>query len=285
MYVAESAQYAAYAELLHRHGVRITSGLGLGVDMMDSNPYPYPDPPEKHAYLGLTATLGPRVVISPHIAIFATEIVKCFPNPGQVRISSDSTLLLTHRGGSGSGQETCKWVHQECPVVIHELDLEGALEIEVDIHSAVLNHIAIGGDRGDSNTSINTNINTNTTNTVSIKNKGVIIVSTEEQNSPGSDSDSSRKCQPQYPLCCALSAEMIAMRGYICKPLEIQRLVVPNDQISDISASVSSTIGTATTNNKGNTGNSASGNGNGNGNGNSRYYHYNGVDVVSIGSA
>lgn len=63
----------------------------------------------------MEASLGPQIVLSPHFAVFYSELKKLFPKPSDVSVSARSTLLV--KGGGD--------------VTIEGLTLDGALEIEV----------------------------------------------------------------------------------------------------------------------------------------------------------
>lgn len=166
-----------------------------------------------HTFLGLTAALGPRIIISPHIAIFASEIIKLFPFPSSVSISSESTLICRHKQKVESNAEAdsrsffgghpCKWVERKCPLIIQQLDLDGTLDIEVDLHSNVANQLIIGEE-------ISPCTSKSHSKHVSIHNRGHCLVSTVEST-------------PDSPL----SVEVIAMRGYIFKLVESTKVVIP----------------------------------------------------------
>eukprot|EP01041_Mallomonas_annulata_P000755 gene755-1440_t len=63
-------------------------------------------------YLGLSGSLGPRIVFDPSFAVFPGEIASRFPSPTLVSISAKSTLVI-------SGD-----------VIIHSLNLDGSLRLE-----------------------------------------------------------------------------------------------------------------------------------------------------------
>ena len=91
-YSAESDQYFVFCEILRKYGANITSA-------------------EKQEILGISEIPGPRLVIKPSCAIFSTELLKHFPNPINIEITSKSSLIL------------------DGDIIINNLQLDGYLEI------------------------------------------------------------------------------------------------------------------------------------------------------------
>ena len=71
----ESDQYFAAAEILRRLGAEVELG-------------------DEVSYLGLSAPLGPRIVIEPSTCLFPGEFINTFPTPKHLFISKRSTLLI-----------------------------------------------------------------------------------------------------------------------------------------------------------------------------------------------
>lgn len=91
-FTSESDHYNAVSEILRRHKVNIENG-------------------NSQTFQGITATIGPRIVIDPSTAMFPCQIQDCFPSPEKVKISARSTLIL------------------EGDVKIYGLNLDGALHL------------------------------------------------------------------------------------------------------------------------------------------------------------
>ena len=89
-WTAESDQYFAQAEILRHCGCNVEKG-------------------ESREFLGISACIGPRIVIDASTAIFSHEYTKVFPYPNRIKISARSTLII------------------EGDVVIEALELDGAL--------------------------------------------------------------------------------------------------------------------------------------------------------------
>jgi len=91
-FTSESDHYNSIVEILRRHKVNVARG-------------------KLQTFQGISATVGPRIVIDPSTAIFPCEIQDCFPSPEKVKISARSTLIL------------------EGDVKIYGLNLDGALHL------------------------------------------------------------------------------------------------------------------------------------------------------------
>ena len=89
---AESDQYFAPTEFLRRLGVDCTAGSDV-------------------AWKGVSACSGPKVVIRPSTALFFSEYINVFPQPGQVSLTPRSTLVT------------------EGDIIFQQLHLNGSLEI------------------------------------------------------------------------------------------------------------------------------------------------------------
>ncbi|CAM9236981.1 unnamed protein product [Ectocarpus sp. 6 AP-2014] len=100
---AESDQYWVWAEMMRRTGCKVDHGA-------------------EQNWAGVKAVLGPQIVFSPAFAVFYTELQGRFSKPSAVSVSATSTLLVT-----GGGE-----------VVIEELVLDGALEIEVQAGASLV---------------------------------------------------------------------------------------------------------------------------------------------------
>ena len=91
-YQAESDTYAVYATLLRKLGAIVP-------------------PAAPRSFLGIFATPGPCITVTPSSAIFVSDIQRMFPNPCAVEISARSTLII------------------DGDVVIRSLKLDGALRL------------------------------------------------------------------------------------------------------------------------------------------------------------
>lgn len=103
-FTSEADQYAVYVKLLRL----------LCVDIEEKNAL---------TVLGVSATMGPLLVIHPSCAIFPCELAARFPHPEQVKITARSTLLL------------------EGDVTVHRLCLDGALQVQAAAGSTVCVHL------------------------------------------------------------------------------------------------------------------------------------------------
>lgn len=92
---AEADQYAVSRRMLQSIGVQIEDSI-------------------EETFNGISAVMGPAVVLKPDFATCRTELLTRFPDPTAVRISKRSTLIV--RGN----------------VTIESLDLDGTLVIDVD---------------------------------------------------------------------------------------------------------------------------------------------------------
>lgn len=92
--IAEANQYAAQRLVMRSLGCQIEDAEPLTVD-------------------GITVTLGPQIVIKPDAACLPSDMSAIFPNPEKVKISAQSSLVI-----SGPG------------VVIESLELNGALVVQ-----------------------------------------------------------------------------------------------------------------------------------------------------------
>ena len=89
----ESDQYFFWAELLRLAGAVVVQEPAV-------------------SFLGLTGSLGPRLVFHPSFVLFPGELKARFPNPQQIEITGRSTLIITGN------------------VTIESLHLDGALKLE-----------------------------------------------------------------------------------------------------------------------------------------------------------
>lgn len=89
---SESDHYNSTNEILRRHKVNVARG-------------------KLQTFQGVSAIVGPRIVMDPSTAIFPCEIQDCFPTPEKVKISARSTLIL------------------EGDVKVYGLNLDGALHL------------------------------------------------------------------------------------------------------------------------------------------------------------
>jgi UDP-sugar pyrophosphorylase len=89
---AESDQYNIHAEYLRRLGCNVGYGY-------------------MHSFLGLSASLSPRIIFDPSFAIFPSDVQTKFPFPNKVFISGESTLIVVG------------------DVVINSLRLDGSLKL------------------------------------------------------------------------------------------------------------------------------------------------------------
>ena len=148
--LAESECYFAYSEILRRHGVSTAyqSSTGSSSDAPSTvftgsiSGAPKHDPSsygEIVTYMGLSASLGPRVCIHPKVALFTSEIRKIFPSPADVFISPRSTLILSQRDyapdcGPASAPPLFSAASGRSykPVItVAALQLDGALNVQV----------------------------------------------------------------------------------------------------------------------------------------------------------
>lgn len=218
--LAESECYFAYNEILRRHGVSTCyrSGDNKGSNSSDSDAPSTVfsslisnssstaiccEPPV--TFMGLTASLGPRVCIHPKVALFVSEIRKIFPSPQNVFISPKSTLILSQRDNAPAsgpanslsllplppGPDT-EGSGKKPTISIQALELDGSLNIQVC--------------NGDGYT---VQVVVDTTAKGPIVNQGHVIVPY--------DGD----CKG-LPFC----DEIYAMRGYVIKALESCDVVI-----------------------------------------------------------
>ena len=91
-YQAESDMYAVYGHILRK----------LGASVIEA---------QHRSFLGISASPGPCIVISPTTAIFISDIQCIFPEPSKIHISASSSLIVVG------------------DVVIRSLRLDGALKV------------------------------------------------------------------------------------------------------------------------------------------------------------
>lgn len=110
-YTAECEQYFVFAEMLRRLQCHVEAAEQLCIN-------------------GITASPSPRIVVHPSCAIFPHEMALIFPEPGSVRISARSSLVL--KGN----------------VSVQQLNLDGALLVDAPNQSKILVRAGRGNNAG-----------------------------------------------------------------------------------------------------------------------------------------
>ena len=119
--LAESMYYEACYEILRRHGVKFLDSIGMDKFIGQSATDVEEPSRSTVTYLGLTAPMGPRIIIHPSVAVFVSELLTCFPNPSDVVITFNSTLII-HPCEVNSADTSTK-------VKVHKLLLDGSMDV------------------------------------------------------------------------------------------------------------------------------------------------------------
>lgn len=169
---AESDQYQVWVKMLQSLGCEINLG-------------------EEEIYLGIKSILSPRLIFHPSFAIFPGELSEKFLNPGKVKISSRSTLIIEGNN-----------------VMIDSLYLDGSLSLSTASPPTTTTSTAVGkeGSSSSSSSSSSPSLLVRVGKEKEIHNAGHVIerISPEDMN----------------------YLEKDRMRGYFIKEIEMKRVQV-----------------------------------------------------------